>query len=56
MTSVLYMGAKLTNETTEDLIWKVPVVQILMLARENVFSLNEHAMTLSDKELIDGIE
>lgn len=48
------MAANLTNERIEDLIWRIPVRQLLLLIREDIYAHNSHCITLADKEAIDG--
>lgn len=50
------MGVRLTNESVGNLIWKIPVRQILLIIREDIYAHNSHCITLADKEAIDGIE
>ena len=40
------------NEKVDELVYEVPLTTILLLARQEQYSMNDNVMTLGDKEMI----
>lgn len=54
MTAVAYFAAKEFCYSLEDVIWNMPLVQILLLVRQHSWMNDNSQMTLSDIEKIDS--
>lgn len=55
LSSILHWAVTHMHDTTKSIVSDIPLVTLLLVARQEQYSMDDRVMTLGDKELIEKL-